>query len=67
MSIEIYFVRDGWLNGIHGERALTCGIGCQQADGWYYLLPEMDDGEGPYNTEVDARTAATYAILELTD
>lgn len=58
MTIEIYFVKNGLLNGEPGTFARTAGFGIQQKDGWYYLPPNADDGEGPFLTRGEAEDAA---------
>jgi hypothetical protein len=63
-SLATYFVKDGWVNGVVGERALTCGFGEQQKDGWYYMLDNMDDGVGPHDTEQLAKSAAIDYVEE---
>lgn len=58
MTIETYFVQNGLLNGEPGVYAVTAGFGVQQADGWYYLPEDADDGVGPFATKEAALAAA---------
>ena len=62
MNYSTYYVKDGLINGEEGVYALTCGFGYQQADGWYYLPENDDDGYGPYETEQAAKDAAELSI-----
>lgn len=55
----MYFVLNGLINGEEGVRALTCGIGDQQPDGWYWIRDGMEDGIGPF----DSKEAATRASM----
>jgi hypothetical protein len=50
--VETYLVKNGRLPC--GARALTCGFGAQQPDGWYYLPEDAADGIGPYASKDDA-------------
>lgn len=58
MEMKTYFVKNGLLNGEDGTYAIT-SMGIQQRDGWYYMLEDMDDGEGPYETKEDAVEAGS--------
>lgn len=44
---SIFFVLGGLQNGERGVRALTCGVGDQLTDGFYFLT-EGDEPKGPY-------------------
>jgi len=61
-EITTYFVNDGYLEPLT-VKAVTVN-GEQQADGWYWLMEGMDDGEGPYDTEREAIVAGEKARLE---
>jgi len=47
----VYFVKNGYMNGVEGVNALTSGFGKQVKDGWYYLVDGQEDGVGPFTTE----------------
>lgn len=64
---DIYFVKDGLLNGEPGVYASICGAPPPttqagkrwiQKDGWYYLPKDANDGIGPYLTKETAIEAA---------
>lgn len=65
MKVELFFVLNGLLNGERGEMALTCGVGEQLDDGWYWALEGMDDGEGPFNNRDDAKNAGEQELNKL--
>lgn len=56
LAVETYFVKDGNVNGVEGERAMPAGDGNDpvQEDGWYWLMDGMDDGVGPFDSEISA-------------
>ena len=54
---ELYFVKNGNINGIAGIKAMTIGVGEQQKDGWYYMMPKDEDGHGPFATVEDTKVA----------
>jgi hypothetical protein len=56
-NAELYFVKNGNINGIDGVKAMTIGVGEQQKDGWYYMMPKDEDGHGPFATIEDAKAA----------
>lgn len=61
--MNTYFVLNGLLNGEEGVRALTCGFGAQQPDGWYWLNDGEEDGHGPFGSRQLAERAAAMGKL----
>jgi hypothetical protein len=64
---RVYFVRDGNVNGVEGERAIVCGApptAKPQPDGWYFIPRGADDGEGPFRDRREAIDAMGEADAE---
>lgn len=62
-----YFVKNGLLNGETGVHAVPAGGGDDppQKDGWYYIVDGMDDGVGPYDTQLSAGISGLHYLLSL--
>jgi hypothetical protein len=61
MCIQTYQVIDGLINGQDGEYAMTVAERIQ-TDGWYYILDDMDDGVGPFDTQEEAKQYGCEAL-----
>lgn len=66
-SLTTYFVLNGLINGEEGVFAVPAGGGDDppQADGWYYIVDGMDDGVGPYVSEVAAMANGKTYVASL--
>lgn len=61
LNVDYYFVKNGLFNGEEGTFAVPCGGTKPQADGWYFMFEDMDDGIGPYpSREVAMLEAFAY-------
>ena len=62
LRTDIYFVKDGWLNGEVGEKAIPIGGGKVQKDGWYFLTENAEDGIGPFKSKDEALDKAPPSV-----
>lgn len=58
----IFFVLNGLINGEEGVYAQKTGTGEQLKDGWYYLLGDDVDGDGPYDHREEAQHYAQSQV-----
>lgn len=58
----LFFVLNGLINGEEGELAQRSGTGEQLKDGWYFLMGDDVDGDGPYEHKDEARMYAELGI-----
>lgn len=62
ISYNIFFVLKGLVDGEEGVSAQKSGTGAQLADGWYYLVGDDVDGDGPHEFREEAEHYAEAAI-----